>query len=170
MSFDAPTICGDDGDQSSVVGRTVLWAIVLAAVACLCTGCGGDDETLLGAYLTGLEVDAPLDSAASTSLGDFDVPVATTVKGSGGSRTVWMRIRFELFAETQPENASAVTKAFERHRGALNDAVLTIVRSSSVDELTDPRAKRAAAADRRGRPAAVGRRPGAAARALQTHD
>jgi hypothetical protein len=50
-----------------------------------------------------------------------------------------MRLRFDLVAETAPEFQSAVVAASERRRGAINDAVLGIIRSSSIDEITDPR-------------------------------
>ncbi len=52
---------------------------------------------------------------------------------------MWIRLSFELFAEAAPENEPVVLAAAERHRGALNDALLTILRTSSPDELTDPR-------------------------------
>ena len=34
---------------------------------------------------------------------------------------------------------AAVLAAYERHHGAMNDAILTIIRHSSADDLTDPR-------------------------------
>jgi hypothetical protein len=116
------------------------FAMLLALAPTL--GCGGDDAALLGSYLDELEFNAPLESAVSISLGEFDVPAPTNIKriGSDGvEHLVWMRIHFELFAETLPQHESAVLAELERHRGALNDAVLSIVRSASTDELTDPR-------------------------------
>jgi hypothetical protein len=50
-----------------------------------------------------------------------------------------MRLQFELTAETAPPYEKKVADAAERHRGALNDAVLTTVRTSTVEELSDPR-------------------------------
>ena len=120
-----------------------LLAVAATSIALLTAiGCGGDDAALLGSYLDELEFNAPLESAASISLGEFDIPAPTNIKRMGADgveHLVWMRIHFELFAETLPQYESAVQAALERHRGALNDAVLTIVRSSSTDELTDPR-------------------------------
>jgi hypothetical protein len=118
-----------------------LATIALVGLALL-PGCGGgDDPTLLGSYLNELEFDEPLESATTIELGKFDVPVAAVIKIAGeSSRTVWIRIKFELYAETLPADESELTQALEHHRGALNDAVLSIIRTSSVDELTDPRA------------------------------
>lgn len=117
------------------------WLLLVAATVTLTAGCGGDDATRLGAYLDDLEFNAPLESAAYVSLGKFDVPAPAHIKGPSGeqSRTVWIRLSFELFAEAAPENEAAVLEAAERRRGALNDALLTIIRTSSTDELTDPR-------------------------------
>jgi hypothetical protein len=116
--------------------RAVCFA---AATAALATGCGGSDVPRLGDSLQEIEFNEPLDSAAYVPLGKFDVPAATRIKREGATRTLWLRLNFELLAETSPRNESAVTAAAERHRGALNDAVLTIIRTSSTDELTDPR-------------------------------
>jgi hypothetical protein len=116
------------------------WKVgAVLAAAGLAAGCGGDDAAVLGTYLSKLEFDAPLDAAASVSLGVFDIPAPATFKVDGATRTVWMRIRFELIAETLPAYEAAVSQALAAHRGALDDAVLTIVRTSSTDELTDPR-------------------------------
>jgi hypothetical protein len=117
-------------------------ALLLVAVGvALTAGCGGDNATRLGAYLDELEFNAPLESAAYVSLGKFNVPAPAHIKvaGGDGSRTVWIRLTFELFAEAAPENEAAVQEAADRRKGALNDALLTIIRTSSTDELTDPR-------------------------------
>ena len=50
-----------------------------------------------------------------------------------------MRLQFKLMAETAPPYEKAVLEASKRHRGAMNDAVLTVVRTSTVEELADPR-------------------------------
>jgi hypothetical protein len=105
----------------------------------LLAGCGGSDATLLGSYLSELEFDAPLESAVTVPLGTFDIPTPAVTKVDGRSRTIWIRISFELVAEAAPENESAVARALDEQRGAIHDAVLTIVRTSSTDELTDPR-------------------------------
>jgi hypothetical protein len=114
---------------------------VAAALLLAATGCGGSDQARLGDYLDELAFDAPLDSACSVALGKFDVPVPFQLKSEGASanHSIWLRLSFDLFAETSPEHEPALVAAAQRHRGALNDALLTIIRTSSADELTDPR-------------------------------
>lgn len=140
---------GGVSPRADPIGGLVSWRtrqrwriVATCCLLALAGGCGGDDAALLGAYLGEVEFDAPLESAATISLGSFDIPASTPFrqKGADGSeRTVWMRIKFDLYVETPPKSAPAVEEAFKEHRGAFNDAVLTIVRSSSTDELTDPR-------------------------------
>jgi hypothetical protein len=113
---------------------------LLAIAAALASGCGGGgDARRLGEYLDELEFDEPLEAAAYVTLGKFDVPAPTRVKRDGVSRTMWVRLSFELFAEAAPHDESAVAAAADERHGALNDALLTIIRTSSTDELTDPR-------------------------------
>lgn len=129
----------------SPASRRVCFAATRAAVAAaLClgaAGCASEEANTLGAYLDKLEFDAPLASVAYVSLGKFDVPVPTQTKGGGKSkpRSIWVRLTFELFAEASPEHESALKTAVKTNRGALNDALLTVVRTSSAEELTDPR-------------------------------
>jgi hypothetical protein len=121
---------------SAYFSRPRLWAALLIA----CAGCGGDDEARLGDYLDELEFDAPLDSSCSVSLGKFDVPVHLKTVDAATEHGVWIRLSFDLYAETSPEDEAALAAAVEHHRGPLNDALLTVIRTSSSDELTDPRA------------------------------
>jgi hypothetical protein len=124
------------------VARGRACVFVATLLATVLPGCGGDDAALLGAYLDEIELNAPSESAASIALGDFDIPSPTNVKRKGTDgveHTVWMRTKFSLFAETLPRNESDVQAEAELHRGAINDTVLSIVRSASTDELTDPR-------------------------------
>jgi hypothetical protein len=129
----------DSRRQVSPVRRREWFEIALALGLGLLPGCGGSDATLLGSYLSELEFDAPLESAVTMPLGTFDIPTPAVTKVAGLSRTMWVRISFELVAEVLPENEAAVAHELAERRGALHDAVLTIVRTSSTDELTDPR-------------------------------
>ncbi len=125
----------------------VFLGLLLAAAA----GCSADRSPRLADYLDELEFDVPLETAAYVPLGKYDIPIATSRKVEAGGvpedpavakaevGSVLMRLQFELTAETAPPHKKAVAEAAERHRGALNDAVLTIVRTSSIEELSDPR-------------------------------
>ena len=133
--------------SNPIDGQWRLWGAVArkvaaAILAATLPGCGGDDAALLGSYLDEIELNAPSESTASIPLGEFNIPSPTNVKRKGTDgvdHTVWMRTKFSLFAETLPKNESEVLAEAELHRGAINDAVLSIVRSASTDELTDPR-------------------------------
>src|SRR5262245_47326212 len=114
-----------------------MGGLLMALVAAI--GCGSHDKARLGDYLEELQFDAPLDSACSVWLGKFAVPVAVHLKNTEPrSRSVWLRLSFDLYAEAAPEHEAAVLAAAEHHRGALNDALLTIIRTTSAEELTDP--------------------------------
>jgi hypothetical protein len=122
----------------------------LALVACasvLGAGCAGEESARLVDFLDELEFDVPLETAAYVSLGRFDIPISAQ-SGGGQASTfvqeiadqglVWMRLQFELTAETTPAQEKELLEVAEKHRGALSDAVLTVVRTSTVDELADP--------------------------------
>lgn len=121
-----------------------VWLSV-AAVAML-LGCGGSDLPKLVDYLEEIELDVPLESATYVSLGKFDVPIATTPNVSdipaeheSDDEATWLRLQFELSAETTAANEHKVAAAVAHRRGALSDAVISILRTSSVDELIDPK-------------------------------
>lgn len=114
--------------------------LLLAAIVAAAAGCADEELPRLGDYLEGLELDVPLESTADVPFGKFDVPLAVATAAEGKpDKKIWMRLRFELTAEAAPKSEAAVLSAYERRRGAINDAILTIVRNSSVDDLTDPR-------------------------------
>lgn len=115
-------------------------ALLLAAL-----GCSKAEGPKLVDYLEEIEFDVPLETASYVSLGKFDIPIAATQKPTDAAPEIapdeafWIRLQFELQAETDPENEAAVAAEAEAHRGAMSDAVISIVRTSSVDELADPR-------------------------------
>jgi hypothetical protein len=122
------------------IGRGGCALALVATALAWSAGCGGGDVALLGDYLDDVEFDAPLESAAYIALGRFDVPAPVQIQPlENVARTVWIRLTFELYAEAAPADEAAVASAAARHRGAINDALLTIIRTSSTDELTDPR-------------------------------
>jgi hypothetical protein len=123
-------------------------AMLLALAVLALPGCRVVDRSpRLADYLDELEFDVPLESASYVTLGEYDIPIAATRRseveaarlGESTQEPVLMRLHFELTAETAPPYESKVEEAAERHRGALNDAVLTTVRTSTVEELSDPR-------------------------------
>lgn len=125
------------------VGVVAACALALGAA-----GCDGAKSGRLVDYLDELEFDVPLETAAYVTIGRYDIPIAASHDATPISKfmqqvddrgLVWMRLQFELMAETSPQYEAAVAKAAEEHAGALNDAVLTIVRTSTVEELADPR-------------------------------
>jgi hypothetical protein len=108
-------------------------------------GCGDEQSLRLADALEGMEVEVPLEAVAKVPLGEFNVPLAISVGPAtpGGrkqdAKKLWMRLKFELTAETAPKAENAVRDAYDGRRGAVNDAVLSIIRTSTVDDLTDPR-------------------------------
>jgi hypothetical protein len=125
-----------------------LCAIIAGGAIVALLGCDGVKSGRLIDYLDELEFDVPLETATYVSLGRFDIPIATSKDSTRESKfvqqiddrgMVWMRLQFELTAETTPQQEQAVLEAAQKHRGMLNDAVLTIVRTSTIDELSDPR-------------------------------
>jgi len=122
--------------------RHFMFAILALSVA---LGCSKSEGPKLVDYLEEIEFDVPLEKVAYVSLGKFDIPIAATQKPTDASPEIapdeafWMRLQFELQAETDPDNEAAVAAEAQAHRGAMSDAVISIVRTSSVDELADPR-------------------------------
>jgi hypothetical protein len=119
-------------------------AICLAVVAAMLTilpGCGGVEEAKLEDYLEQLDYSKPMESLAEVQLGDYRVSSAAS-KQDGPTRETgrtWVQITCKLYVIVAPENVDLITKAYERHRGMFDDAIVQIFRSATVDELTDPR-------------------------------
>jgi len=130
----------------------------LAAVSWSLLGCSSSDQPKIADYLDELEFSAPTESITNVSLGEFAVPipnppsrrslivaqrasVAEEIPQTVGFDTSAYRLQisFELVAETAPEYLSDVRAAIERRRGLINDIVLTTCRTTSSDELSDPR-------------------------------
>ena len=105
------------------------------------TGCGGRTEARLDDYLEELEFDTPLETVKEIPLGKFKIHAAVHQQdASQGSATpIWVQIRFSLYAVVAPNDESAVLRVMKRHQGTINDTVMGICRSSSLDDLDDPR-------------------------------
>jgi len=104
-------------------------------------GCGGSEEVKLKDYLEEIEFDSPLESVKDVKIGIYQISCAARHQDPFGREAVslWVQIKFTLFAEAAYEDEKAILAACERHRGKLDDAILTIFRKASVDELSDNR-------------------------------
>jgi hypothetical protein len=126
--------------------RWTRLSLALVACAAVVAGCADEESARLVDFLDELEFDVPLETAAYVSLGRFDIPISAQGGGNASAFVqeiadqglVWMRLQFELTAETTPAQEKELLEIAEKHRGALSDAVLTVVRTSTVDELADP--------------------------------
>lgn len=117
-----------------VGGSLYAWVGLVALV-----GCGGSSDTKLSAYLEELEFEAPLESVDYVSLGDFRIPLAIRVSDDVREPPIWVRVKFSLLAEVDPQDRKAVNEALKRYDGPLRDAVIRICRRTTPDELSDPR-------------------------------
>lgn len=117
-----------------------LLALVLVAVSLL-GGCGAVEEAKLSDYLDEVEFDNQLESLKEVSLGKFKVSAATKSQEAKRDDTerLWVTINCKLFVIVAPEDESAVSSAYEQHRGVFDDMVVQVFRSSSIEELSDPR-------------------------------
>lgn len=113
--------------------------VLTALLVVLTSGCAKEEHPPLAEYLGELELEVPLESKVYVELGEFDVPLTIRPAAKRRKKPVRMRLLFELSAEVDPTSEAAVLSAYERHRGAMNDAILRIVRHSSADDLADPR-------------------------------
>jgi hypothetical protein len=127
--------------------QSIAVALLLLAIL-LPAGCGEVEVHRFDSYLDELDVDASLDSAEELHLGTYHVasalPLPKTRNSSAGDddeedEPLWVQIHFELHAIVAPEDRKAVLAACKRHRGMLDDTVITICREASKEELDDNR-------------------------------
>lgn len=120
--------------------RTIALGLV-AIGALLISGCGGQTEAKLEDYLEELEFDTPLDSVKEVEIGTYRFSSAARHQDPSGreSEPIWVQIRFKLNAEADYQEEKAIIAACERHRGMLDDAIITVFRKASIDELDDNR-------------------------------
>jgi hypothetical protein len=140
MSTYAPT------HFDSHLGR-MLAAIIVAFAIVLLLGCGEAEKAPFEAYLAELDAEASLESANELLLGTYDIASALPLPEHVMARyeeddelePLWVQIKFRLYAIVPPKEKKAVIAACERHRGMLDDAVVTICREASKEELDDSR-------------------------------
>ncbi len=134
----------------SLLDRHRCHWLIASAVMCLFValpGCGKVEEVKFDAYLDELDVDASLKSAEEINLGTYNIASALPAPEKPTSNDeddeelepLWVQVHFELFAIVAPEDKSAVVAACERHRGMLDDTVVTICREATKEELDDSR-------------------------------
>jgi len=126
----------------------LIIAILLALVVILIAGCTKVEKQKFDSYLDELDVDASLDSAEEVALGTYNIASAlprpethsiADEEEEDETEPLWVQVHFELYAIVAPEDKKAVLAACERHRGMLDDTVVTICREASKDELDDSR-------------------------------
>lgn len=124
----------------------LIAAVVVALSLMLLAGCAETKKTPFETCLEELDVEASLNSADELLLGTYNVASALPVPEGVVSddemeepEPLWVQVKFELYAIVAPQDRKAVEAACERHRGMLDDAVVTICREASKEELDDSR-------------------------------
>jgi hypothetical protein len=126
-------------------GQHLMVALGMIGALVLMPGCGEVEEAKFEVFLDELDVDASLDSAEEIQLGVYNIasalpaPDKPVTDDDEEVEPLWVQIRFELFAVVAPEDRKTVEAACERHRGMLDDTVVTICREASKEELDDSR-------------------------------
>lgn len=126
----------------------LLAAIVVAFALVLVLGCNKPPVAPFEAYLEELDSEASLESAEELLLGAYNIasalpPSATMIAQHDDDdediEPLWVQVEFQLYAIVSPRDKKAVIAACERHRGMVDDAVVTICREATKEELDDSR-------------------------------
>ena len=78
-----------------------------------------------------------VDEDLEFALGSFSIPIPASL--SDGQRRNVMQIQFALHAVIAPDDEEKVRDAWEHHEGKFRDAVITICRSASLEDLGEPK-------------------------------
>jgi len=115
--------------------------LTLLSAALLLTGCGGEEVAKLEDYLEELEFDRPLESVKEIKVNSYRFPCAARHRDAAGAEVppMWVQMKFDLYVIAAEEDESAVLASIERHRGMIDDTVLSVCRRSSIDQLQDNR-------------------------------
>lgn len=94
----------------------------------------------LSDYLEEVELNTPLEALKEVPVGRFKISAATIMHDDTNSakKRSWVQTRCKLFVVVEPKNEKALKAAHKRHRGMFEDMILKILRSASMDELSDP--------------------------------
>jgi len=136
------TVLPDEGAVARTP-RSALWArVALATSFLLLSGCGGGTtESHLEDYLEELEFDKPLEEVQKVALGKYRIFVTDRSQESSrsGLPATWFRVKFDLLVYVAPEDEKSVQDMLQRHRGMLDDIVLTTCRTIPLGDLNDAR-------------------------------
>jgi len=119
----------------------IVGLLTLLSAALLLPGCRGEDVAKLEDYLEELEFDRPLESVKEIEVNSYRIPCAARHHDAAGRDVppIWVQLKFKLFVVVAEEHEKAVEASIKRHRGMLDDTVLTICRRSTIDQLQDIR-------------------------------
>lgn len=104
-------------------------------------GCSSSDGPYLSDYLEELEINTQLEALKEVPVGNFKVSAATLAQEDekGSDSRTWVNAKCKIYVVVDPGDEKGLLGAYERHRGMFDDLVVQILRSASMDELTDPR-------------------------------
>lgn len=121
-------------------GRALRQAVA-ASILLVLTGCGGVEEAQLSDYLDNLEFNTKMESLKEVPLGSYKVSAATRTQEAAkrDAPRIWVQITCKLYVIVAPGDESTIAAAYEQHRGMFDDTLVQILRSSTIDELSDPR-------------------------------
>ena len=121
--------------------RRMGFTAFMALGCVLMAGCGGKEKTQLDVYLDELEVERTLESVKEIPVGTYGIASALPLNGTSReeANTLWVHLRFQLVAICDPSDEKAVLAAAERHRGMLDDTIISVCRKATKEELEDNR-------------------------------
>ncbi len=119
----------------------IVGLLTLLLAALLLPGCGGEEVVQLDDYLEELEFDRPLESVKEIKVNTYRIPCAAGHHDAAGRdiAPMWVQMKFDLYVIAAEEDEKAVLAGIERHRGMLDDTIITICRRSTIDQLQDNR-------------------------------
>ncbi len=121
-------------------GKLLLTTIMLM-VCLVVAGCSSKNKTQLDVYLDELEVERTLESVREVSLGRYGIASALPLNGTTRTEEniLWVHLNFELVAIVDPSDEKAVLSAAKRHKGMLDDTIISVCRKATKEELEDSR-------------------------------
>jgi len=119
-----------------------LLTLLLAAL--LLPGCGGEAVAKLEDYLEELEFDRPLESVKEIKVNarrSYIISCAAQHHDAAGRevKPLWVQMKLNVFVVVAEEDEKAVLAGIERHRGMLDDTIISVCRRSTIDHLQDNR-------------------------------